>query len=44
VTRKINEHTKLAGGYSYFSNDEAFAGGKYDYHAHIIFTSVEFDY
>jgi hypothetical protein len=30
--------------HSYINNDEAFAGGNYDYDAHLITTSVEFEY
>jgi len=31
-------------GYGYFDNDEAFAGGQYNYAAHIVTTSIEFEY
>lgn len=43
-TRQLDDHTKLALGYGYFLNNEYFAGGNYDYHSHIITTSVEFEY
>lgn len=42
--RRLNEHTKVGVGYGYFNNDEGFAGGDYDYDAHVITTSVEFEY
>jgi hypothetical protein len=44
ASHRFDEHTKLTGGYSYTSYDEAFAGGNYDYHAHLIFTAVELEY
>jgi hypothetical protein len=44
VARRLDEHTRLAMGYGFFDNDEEFAGGQYDYAAHIVTTSVEFDY
>lgn len=44
AARRLNEHTKVALGYGYFSNDEGFAGGTYDYDVHLLTTSVEFDY
>jgi hypothetical protein len=44
VTRQLSDTTRVAGGYSYVNYDEAFAGGTWDYDAHIITTSVEFEY
>ncbi|MFN2427062.1 MAG: hypothetical protein ABR587_11525 [Candidatus Binatia bacterium] len=44
VARRLSDNTKLAASYGYFDNDEAFAGGQYNYDAHIITTSLEFDY
>lgn len=43
AAHRFEEHTKLTGGYSFVNYDEAFAGGNYDYHAHLIFTAVEFE-
>ena len=44
VARRLDDHTRVAMGYGFFDNDEAFAGGQYNYAAHIVTTSVEFDY
>ncbi|MFN2377851.1 MAG: hypothetical protein ABR538_15050 [Candidatus Binatia bacterium] len=44
ASRRLNENTKIAAGYGYFNNDEGFAGGNYDYDAHILTTSVQFEY
>jgi hypothetical protein len=44
VARRFDEHTRVAVGYGFFDNDEAFAGGRYNYAAHLVTTSVEFDY
>lgn len=44
LARRFDEHTRVAVGYGFFDNDEAFAGGQYSYAAHIVTTSVEFEY
>jgi len=44
LARRIDERMKVGVGYGWFSNDEAFAGGNYDYHVHLVTTSFEFDY
>jgi len=44
LARRFNDHTRVGVGYGFFDNDEAFAGGQYNYSAHIVTTSVELDY
>ncbi len=44
VARRLDDHTRIAMGYGFFDNDEAFAGGQYNYSAHILTTSFEFEY
>lgn len=44
LARRLDDHTRLAIGYGYFNNDEAFAGGQYNYDAHLVTTSLEFEY
>lgn len=44
LARRLDDHTRIAMGYGFFDNDEAFAGGQYNYSAHILTTSFEFEY
>lgn len=44
VKRRFTDSTSVGLGYGYFNNDEGFAGGNYDYDAHVVTTSVEFTY